>query len=196
MSDNPALSDRARLHERCSSLVDDSLYATARSDAEELGASALDAVAADLVRQVARMVGARAAVCISPAAAIPALAVLSASGPDTVLTLIDNDPHHIESARTALKWAEYDSTTARFITARPMDVLGKLADGNYDLVVADVDTHLVGSLVTRCGELLRAGGVLIISGVHSPLPDDAEIRESAHVSPLPIGAHGLTLITF
>ena len=195
MSDNSASTDRADLRDHCAEFVDDSLYAAARNDAEELGAPTLDAVSADFVRQIARMVRARAAVCISPSAGVPALAVLAATGPDTVLTLIDNDPHHIEAARSALRQSGYDATSARFITARPMEVLGKLADGNYDLVVAEVEPHTVGPLVVRCGELLRPGGALILSGLHSP-PEEVELPEASHVTALPVGPQGLTLITF
>lgn len=196
MSDNSSLPARTDLPERCAELVDDSLYAAARADAEELGATTLDAVSADFVRQVSRMIDVRAAVCITPAPGVPALAVLAATGPETVLTLIDNDPHHIEAARSALRQADYDTTTARFITARPMDVLGKLADGNYDLVVADADARTVGPLVTRCSELIRRGGALVLTGVHSPLPEEAEVPDGSHLSVLPIGSEGLTLVTF
>ena len=85
---------------RSADLVDDSLYASARTEAEELGAGSPDSLTAETIRLVARLTGARNAVCISPAPGVPALAILAAAGPSggAVVTCITDDPHHLDAA--------------------------------------------------------------------------------------------------
>ncbi|GAA1728281.1 MULTISPECIES: O-methyltransferase [Dietzia] len=197
-SDVPA-TDRSGLDgmaQRSAALVDDSLYASARAEAEELGAASPDALTADAIRLVARLNGTRAAVCITPAPGVPALAILAAAAPGSgaVVTCITDDPHHLEAARSAVRGAGHPASSARYIAARPLEVADKLADGAYDLVVADVPAHSVPRVISRSHQLLRAGGALVLMGEHAPLPEDAELPERAHVTVLPVGT-GLTVVT-
>lgn len=182
--------------QRSAVLVDDSLYASARAEAEELGAASPDALTADAIRLVARLNGTRAAVCITPAPGVPALAILAAAGPGsgTVVTCITDDPHHLEAARSAVRGAGHPASSARYIAARPLEVADKLADGAYDLVVADVPAHSVPRVISRSHQLLRVGGALVLVGEHAPLPEDADLPERAHVTVLPVGT-GLTVVT-
>lgn len=192
-SDRSGNDDLAR---RCAGLVDDSLYASARTEATELGAPSPDALTAETIRLVAALTGARAAVCLSPAPAIPALAILAAAGPSAgaVVTCITDDPHHLDVARSALRQAGHPSTAARYIAARPLEVVDKLADGAYDLVVADVPEHSVARVVSRAQQLLRAGGALILLGEYAPLPEETELADRTHMTVLPVG-DGLTVLT-
>ena len=181
---------------RSADLVDDSLYASARTEAEELGAGSPDSLTAETIRLVARLTGARNAVCISPAPGVPALAILAAAGPSggAVVTCITDDPHHLDAARASVRAAGHPSSAARYIAARPLEVAVNLADGAYDLVVADVPSHSVARVVSRAHQLLRTGGALVLIGEHAPLPEDAELPEQAHVTVLPVGT-GLTVVT-
>ena len=192
-SDGPGVDALAR---RSAELVDDSLYAPARAEADELGAPSPDALTAEAIRLIARLTGARAAVCISPAPGVPALAILAAAGPraGAVVTCITDDPHHLDAARSALRAAGHPSSSARYIAARPREVADKLADGAYDLVVADVADHSVPRVVARAHQLLRAGGALVLIGEHAPLPEDSDLPEHAHVTMLPVG-NGLTVVS-
>lgn len=197
-SDVPA-TDRSGLDGialRSAALVDDALYSSARTEADELGAASPDALTADAIRLVARLTKARAAVCISPAPGVPALAILAAAGPDggAVVTCITDDPHHLDAAKSAVRSAGHPASTARYIAARPLDVADKLADGAYDLVVADVPAHSLTRVVSRSHQLLRSGGALVLLGEHAPLPEEAELPEHAHVTVLPVG-NGLTIVT-
>ncbi|KAA0919415.1 hypothetical protein [Dietzia sp. ANT_WB102] len=181
---------------RSAALVDDSLYASARAEAEELGAASPGALTADAIRLIAKLNGTRAAVCITPAPGVPALAILAAAGPGSgaVVTCITDDPHHLDAARAAVRGAGYPSSSARYIAARPLEVADKLADGAYDLVVADVPAHSVPRVISRSHQLLRAGGALVLIGEHAPLPEDADLPGSAHITVLPVGT-GLTVVT-
>lgn len=183
------------LSRRCAALVDDAPYAAARAEAAELGARSPDALAADTLRTLARLAGARASVCIAQAPGVPALALLAAGGPGATVTCITDDPHHLDAARQALRAAGHPSSSARFISARPLEVVAKLADGAYDLVLADVDGSDVARVAERAATLLRPGGVLVLPGEHAPLPEEAGLPETAHVTVLPVDA-GLTVVTY
>ena len=189
-------SGSADLARRSAELVDDSLYASARADAGELGAPSPDALTAETIRLIARLTGARAAVCITPAPGVPALAILAAAGPSSgaVVTCITDDPHHLDAARSAVRAAGHPASCARFIAARPLEVADKLADGAYDLVVADVAPHEVARVVSRAHQLLHAGGALVLVGEHAPLPEESALPDHAHVTVLPVG-DGLTVVT-
>ncbi|MGN0101583.1 MAG: methyltransferase domain-containing protein [Dietzia sp.] len=197
-SDLPATdgSGSDALVHRSSALVDDSLYASARAEADELGAASPDALTAETIRLIARLNGTRAAVCITPAPGVPALAILAAAGTrgGAVVTCITDDPHHLDAARAAVRGAGHSASSARYIAARPLEVADKLADGAYDMVVADVSAHSVTRLVSRSHQLLRSGGALVLIGEHAPLPEDADLPEHAHVTVLPVGS-GLTVVT-
>ena len=125
-----------------------------------------------------------------------ALAILAAAGPDggAVVTCITDDPHHLDAAKSAVRSAGHPASAARYIAARPLDVADKLADGAYDLVVADVPAHSLTRVVSRSQQLLRAGGALVLLGEHAPLPEEAELPKHAHVTVLPVG-NGLTIVT-
>lgn len=192
-TDSSRLTDLAR---RSAGLVDDSLYAPARADAAELGAASPDALTAEVIRLVARLTGARAAVCISPAPGVPALAILAAAGQGSgaVVTCITDDPHHLEAAQAAVRDAGHPASAARYIAARPLEVADRLADGAYDLLVADVPDHSVSRVLARAHHLLRPGGALVLIGEHAPLPEGADLPEHAHATVLPVGG-GLTVVT-
>ena len=143
------------LARRSAEQVDDSLYAVARADAAELGAVSPDPLTAEAIRLIARLTGARAAVCLTPAPGVPALAILAAAG---------------------------------------LEVADKLADGAYDLLVADVPGHSVSRVVSRAQKLLRPGGALVLLGEHAPLPEGSDLPDHAHITMLPVG-DGLTVVT-
>ena len=172
-SDTPA-TDRSGLDgiaRRSAELVDDALYAPARAEAAELGAASPDALTAEAIRLVARLTGARAAVCISP----PPAYLHSRSSPLLVRAGARWSPASptipiISTPRGRRSAAGHPSSAARYIAARPLEVADKLADGAYDLVVADVPTHSVSRVVSRSHQLLRTGGALVLIGEHAPFP--------------------------
>ena len=196
-SSRPDVSDdrsESTLHDRCAALVDDSPYTSARAEAEELGGRSPDPLTAEVIRMIARLVGARSSVCIAAAPGVPALALLTAGGPGATVTCITDDPHHLDVARQALRQSGHPASAARFISARPLEVVDKLADAAYDLVFAEVPPGSVARLCARAHLLLRPGGALVLSGEHAPVPEDSELPADAQVTVLPVGG-GLTVIT-
>lgn len=99
---------------------------------------------------------------IGTGAGVSGLWLLSGMNPEGILTTIDTEAEHQRAARDAFTEAGLRPTRIRSITGRPLDVLPRLADGAYDMVVADGDPLELGAYVEQALRLLRPGGVLAV----------------------------------
>ncbi|MDI5982964.1 class I SAM-dependent methyltransferase, partial [Amycolatopsis magusensis] len=68
-------------------------------------------------------------------AGVTALSLLSGMAQRGVLTSVDPETFHQETAREVLKEAQIATNRFRTIASNPLDVLPKLRDGAYDLVL-------------------------------------------------------------
>ncbi len=156
---------------------DDAAAARARIEAE--GAAAPSRAQCSALRLFATLAGAEDALMLGCTGGVAESWVLDGLAPQGTLTVIDDDPHRQALTRDALSHAP--STAARVITARASEVLPRLADTGYDLVIVDDEAALAGDL-EQAPRLLRPGGTLVIRlGDHEgsrPLRDiAASIRE-------------------
>ena len=106
---------------------------------------------------------------IGTGAGVAGLWLLRGMHPDGVLTTIDTEAEHQRAAREAFTEAGVRPTRVRTITGRPLEVLPRLADAAYDLVVADGDPLDLAEHVEQALRILRPGGTLVV--VHA-LGDD------------------------
>ena len=111
--------------------------------------------------------------------------------------------------------AGFSPSRVRFLTARPLEVMGRLANDAYQIVYADVSPVELRPLIEAAWPLLAPGGTLVLAGslldgtVADPTRRDRETeaaREAdefvdtltaergAAVARLPLDG-GLTLIT-
>lgn len=100
---------------------------------------------------------------IGTGAGVSGLWLLRGMAPDGVLTTIDSEAEHQRAAKDAFTEAGIRPTRARTITGRAADVLPRLTDGAYDLVLADADPLDLGAHIPQALRLLRPGGVLAIA---------------------------------
>lgn len=82
--------------------------------------------------------------------------------PDGVLTTIDPEAEHQRVARKLFTEAGYPPGRTRIISGRALDVLPRLADGAYDLILLDSDPTELAACVLEARRLLRTGGLLIV----------------------------------
>jgi predicted O-methyltransferase YrrM len=82
-----------------------------------------------------------------------------------VLTTIDNEPEHLAAARQAFSEAKVPSTKARFITGRASDVLPRMNEASYDIVLVDADPENVIAYVAHGLRLVRDGGIVLVPRV-------------------------------
>ncbi|MBZ8177022.1 O-methyltransferase [Corynebacterium poyangense] len=103
------------------------------------------------------------AVAITPALGPVGLHILRGLSEKETLTCIDPEVEHQKMARDAFRAAGYSSTKARFLTARPLDVMKRLATGSYHLIYADVPAEDLPAIYEAAWPLLSTGGVLIFA---------------------------------
>jgi predicted O-methyltransferase YrrM len=94
------------------------------------------------------------------------------------LTSIDDEMEHTSIARLAMADAEIAQSRYRFITNSVMDVMTKLTDRAYDLVVYRHNPEDLSFAISEAHRILRSGGVFVIdnffggSKVHDPAQRD------------------------
>lgn len=127
------------------------------------------------LRFVAAAVQARHVVEIGTGAGTSGLWLLSGMPEDGVLTTIDVSAEHQRAAREAYAAAGYAHQRTRVITGAAADVLPRMTDGAYDLVVIDADKTGYPVYVGHAVRLLRSGGVLVVDNMlwHDQVADPA-----------------------
>ncbi len=149
---------------------------TARRRGLEFGdASPVGTGAGAVLRFVAAAVQARHVVEIGTGAGTSGLWLLSGMPADGILTTIDSSAEHQRAARAAYAEAGYAHQRTRVITGAAADVLPRMADAAYDLVMVDADKDGYPVYVEHAVRLLRSGGVLVLDNMlwHDQVADPA-----------------------
>ena len=156
-------------------LTEDPVLQAARTRGVELGCTPIGPGAGAALRFLAAATTARAVVEVGTGAGVSGLWLLRGMRRDGVLTTVDRDPEHQRAARQAFTEAGIPSGRARLITGKALEVLPRLADGGYDLMlVAGAKTEYADYL-TEAMRLLRPGGVVAFDNVlwHDRVADPA-----------------------
>lgn len=143
------------------SIVEPDTIARARAHAVELGASPVSAVVGSQIAVLAAAGTARSIVEIGTGAGVSGLWLLRGA-PNAVLTSIDNEFEHLAAARQAFAEAKVPSTRARFIAGRAIDVLPRMNEASYDIVLVDADPENVIEYVEHGLRLARTGGMVLV----------------------------------
>ncbi|MDF2559760.1 MAG: methyltransferase [Microbacterium sp.] len=143
------------------SIVEPDSIARARAHAVELGAMPISTVVGSQIAVLAAATGARSIVEIGTGAGVSGLWLLHGA-PQAVLTSIDNEPEHLAAARQAFVDAKVPSTKVRFITGRAIDVLPRMNEASYDIVLVDADPDHVIEYVEHGLRLARTGGMVLV----------------------------------
>ncbi len=156
--------------------------ADAYDHAQEFGLPAPDASFGQLLSTLAAAASNRCgektqAIVISPAASVVGLYLLQGLADNGILSCIDPEAEHQAHAKTVFRAAGYKPGRVRFLPARPLDVIGRLATQAYQIIYADVDVMDAQPLLSAAWPLLSQGGTLIIA--HSLL--DGTIGDTTRV---------------
>ncbi|AMU69714.1 O-methyltransferase [Mycobacteroides abscessus] len=171
-------------------ISEDDIVAAARERAVDLGAGPVTPAVGALLSVFARLSGGKAVVEVGTGAGVSGLWLLSGMREDGVLTTIDVEPEHQRSAKQAFSEASIAPSRTRLIGGRAQEVLPRLADESYDLLVidaapADQPDFLAGGI-----RLLRPGGAVVIHGASAGgragdpsanNPDVVGVREAARI---------------
>lgn len=134
----------------------------ARGRAAELGCTPIGAGAGAALRFLTAAIGAKSVVEVGTGTGVSSLYILEGMGEQGVLTTIDIEAEHQHAAREAFKEAGIRHQRTRLITGRAGDVLPRLTDNAYDLVLLDADKRELTLYLEQALRLLRPGGVLAV----------------------------------
>ncbi len=155
----------------------------ARQRADELGVTAVSAAAGAALRMIAAMTHAKAIVEIGTGTGVTALWMLQGLHEDGQLTSIDVEGEHHRIAREILAGADVPQGRVRLISGRPAEILPRLQDGAYDVVLLNVEPSALNPMLDASLRLLRVGGIFAVSNSfgNNKIGDPAQ-RDSATVA--------------
>lgn len=155
---------------------EDEALLAGRRRAEEVGCVPVGAGAGATLRFIAAMLDAHAAVEVGTGTGVSGVWTLRGMREDGILTTIDVEAEHQRLARETYRDAGLAPNRVRLITGRALEVLPRLTDGAYDLVLIDGDKHEYADLFAEALRLLRPGGVIAFDNAlwHDRVADPAQ----------------------
>jgi predicted O-methyltransferase YrrM len=144
---------------------EDQVLVDARARAVSSGAVPVSPATGAALAMIAGLLNASSVAEIGTGAGVSGLWLLRGMRPDGVLTSVDDDGEQHRAARETFAASGVTPQRVRLITGRALDVVSRLTDGGYDLVVIDADPLELDSCVDEARRLLRVGGALVV--VHS-----------------------------
>ncbi|HHW50290.1 MAG TPA: methyltransferase [Pseudoclavibacter sp.] len=153
---------------------------SARRRAAELGVNSITPATGALLAALAAASQADTIVEIGTGAGVSTLWLFQGA-PHAVVTSIDPEITYQDAARTSLDEAGIPSRQVRFIGRRALDVIGKLADNSYGLVVIDADAENLDEYLQHSIRLsdARRGMIVILGVLHHDRTANPAARDTA-----------------
>lgn len=161
---------------------DSQLITKARFEAEELGLTPCSAATGRFLTALASLPQVKTIAEVGTGTGVSGL-YLFESGREIVITSIDIESEAQNYAREFFTAAGQRPSRYRLINGRSVDLLPRLADNSYDLVVIDGDPMEAAGDATEAIRMLRQGGMLVILHAlqHDRVADPAK-RDDATVA--------------
>jgi predicted O-methyltransferase YrrM len=160
-------------------VAEDETVSRARSRARELGCPPISAGSGVTLQVLAAAIAAKSVVEVGTGAGVSGLYLLRGMPADGVLTTIDVEVENQRAAREAFAEDGVKPNRARLISGRALDVLPRLTDAAYDLVLVDADKLEYAAYLEAAVRLLRPGGLLAVDNAlwHNKVADPAQRDE-------------------
>jgi predicted O-methyltransferase YrrM len=133
----------------------------ARANGEEIGAPDPTPGVGNFLKFATQLSKAKSVVEIGTGSGVGGLWLLSGMPADGVLTTIDSEREHSKIARNIFEEADIPTTKYRIITGKLIEVIGKLADSSYELIIIRPALDLF-DMIQESYRLLKPNGLLII----------------------------------
>ena len=148
----------------------------ARARGVEVGANDISVGTGVFLQQLAHLLTAQSVVEVGTGSGVGSLYLLRGMIDSGTLTSIDDEVEHARIAKMAFYEAEIEAARFRLITNPVMDVLSKLTDRAYDLVILRHDPIDLTYTIDEAHRILRSGGVLVIDSFFGggKVPDPAQ----------------------
>jgi predicted O-methyltransferase YrrM len=162
---NQVNSSRGDMHSYSESFAhEDYFMQLARRNGEEIGTIDPSPAVGNYIKFLTKLLNSKSVVEIGTGSGVGGLWIFQGISTDGVLTTIDSEREHSRSARTIFEEADIPSTRYRIITGKLIEVIGKLADNSYEVVIIRPALDLF-EMVQESYRLLKTGGVLVIDQV-------------------------------
>ncbi|HLK95465.1 MAG TPA: O-methyltransferase [Nocardioidaceae bacterium] len=151
----------------------------ARARAQEVGVTPVGSGGGAALRFLAALLDARAVVEIGTGTGVSGLWLLRGMAPDGVLTSVDLEAEHQRLARETFREAGIPAQRYRLIAGAALDVLPRLTDGHYDMVLCDAAKAEYADYLRESVRLLRPGGLVAIDNAlwHDRVADPSQRDE-------------------
>ena len=136
--------------------------AEARAHSVEIGVEPVSPAMGAQLAVIAAATSARSIIEIGTGVGVSGLWMLLGA-PRAVLTSIDAEVDHQQLARAAFASAGIPSNQTRLIAGRALDVLPRMNESSYDIVLVDADPASVIEYVEHGLRLVRPGGTVLVA---------------------------------
>lgn len=157
-------------------ILEDSVKQAARARGIENGVVDVSQGTGAYLRQLAHQIKAQSVVEIGTGSGVGSLWLLEGMLSSGTLTSIDDEMEHTSIAKLAIADADIAQSRVRLITNSVMDVMTKLTDRAYDLVVFRHNPEDLSFAISEAHRILRSGGVFVVDNFFggSKVPDPAQ----------------------
>ena len=136
--------------------------AQARQNSIEVGVEPVSPATGAQLAAIAASTGAKNIIEIGTGLGVSGLWML-VGAPDADLTSIDSEVDHQQLAKAAFGIAGIPANRVRLIAGRALDVLPRMNESSYDLVLVDADPHSVIEYVEHALRMVRTGGTVLVA---------------------------------
>ncbi len=143
-------------------ITEDFFKSQARARGVELGTKDTTPGSGAFLRYLAFTLKAQSVVEVGTGSGVGALWLLDGMLESGTLTSIDDEMEHTQIAKLAFAEADIAQTRVRLITNSVIDVISKLTDTAYDMVVLRHNPEDLSFVIGESLRILRSGGVLVI----------------------------------
>ena len=157
-------------------LAEDPYQSAAREKGIELGVLDATPGSGAYLRYIASLISAQSVVEIGTGSGVGTLWLLKGIMNSGVITTIDPEVQHVQIAKQVFTEADIAANRYRLITSDYLDVMRKLADRAYDLVVFRGNPEDIFDVIDEAHRILRTGGILAIDHFYGggKVPDPAQ----------------------
>jgi predicted O-methyltransferase YrrM len=143
-------------------IPEDYFKAQARARGIELGTTDTTPGCGAFLKYLAFTLKAQSVVEVGTGSGVGSLWLLDGMLESGTLTSIDDEMEHTQIAKLAFAEADITQGRYRLITNTVVDVISKLTDRAYDLVVVRHNPEDLSYIVSEAHRILRSGGTLVI----------------------------------
>jgi len=147
-------------------IPEDFFKSQARARGVELGTTDTTSGSGAFLRYLAFTLKAQSVVEVGTGSGVGSLWLLDGMLESGTLTSIDDEMEHTQIAKMAFGDADIPQSRYRLITNNVVDVISKLTDRAYDLVVVRHNPEDLSFVIGEAHRILRSGGALVIDNYY------------------------------